>query len=387
MSERYDVVVVGGGIAGIGGTRELAEDTDVLLLERDQLAGGATGHASGLVTVVPDYKERPEAARYSIDWFRTYDGTDSFSFHERPFVQLRTDPDMAGLREAAAAYRDRGFSVTAADPEALDDRFPEIFELGDHTGAEIFDDAGWLDPYTYAMALTADARDRGADLRTGVEVVDLIVEDGTVRGVETAAGTVRSDHVVVAAGWRTAAVADLELPTRPFRYQTTNLRTETDVTDYPIAWDQESRLYWRPELDGELHVGGGAYYVTNPGTRRRSTTEGFGRLVAQTIPARLPGLIEPRFGTDDTCPSGDTATPDGYPIIDEPNDAPSGLVVATGLHGFGIMAGPAVGRAIRAIVLDEDTPFPLEPYRLDRFDTDVSWEFPYISKSADETGP
>lgn len=382
-----EVLVVGGGLAGVSAARELAPDHDVVVLEADQVASGATGHASGLVTVVADYAGRPAAARYSIDFFREYDGTGEFTFHERPFVQLRTDPDAAGLREEAEEFEERGFAVSAHDADALDERYPAVFDLADHTGAVVFEDAGWVDPYTYAVSLAEEAADAGADVRTGVEVTSLRVADGRVRGVETTEGPVTAERVVVAAGWRTPDLAGVEMPVRPFRYQTANLDTSTDVADYPIAWDEDSRLYWRPERNGELHVGGGAYYVTDPGSVRSTTTEGFRRLVAGTVPGRLPALGDARIVGDDTCPTGDSATPDHLPVVDAPEEAPAGLVVAAGLHGFGIMAGPAVGRAIRARVTGEAAPFPLSPYRLDRFEREPSWEFPYISRSAAETGP
>lgn len=381
-----EVAIVGGGVAGVSAAHRLAPDHDVTLLEAGQIAGGATGHASGLVTVAADWAGQPDAAHYSLEFFREYDGTGAFSFYETPFVQLRTQPGIDGLREEAAGFRDRGFDVTAHDANSLDDTYPGVFDLDDHTGAMEVADAGWVDPYTYAMTLAEDAADAGADLRTGVEVTDVRTEGGAVTGVETDDGTITAETVVVAAGWRTPDIAGVEMPVRPFRYQTANLETSAAVADYPIAWDQDSRLYWRPERNGELHVGGGAYYVTTPGSVRSTTTEGFRRLVAGTVPDLLPSLQDARFGTDDTCPTGDSATPDHLPVIDRPGDGPDGLVVAAGLHGFGIMAGPAIGRAIRARVADDEPPFPMDAFRLDRFGPDASWEFPYISASAEETG-
>ncbi|WP_458188833.1 NAD(P)/FAD-dependent oxidoreductase [Haladaptatus sp. NG-WS-4] len=381
-----EVAIVGGGVAGVSAAERLAPDHDVILFEAGQIAGGATGHASGLVTVAADWAGQPGAAHYSLEFFREYDGTGQFSFYETPFVQLRTDPGIEELGEEAAGFRDRGFDVTAHDADSLDEAYPDVYDLNDHTGAMEIADAGWVDPYTYATTLADEAADAGVDIQKDIKVTDVRTEGGSVTGVDTEEKTVTAETVVVAAGWRTPDIAGVEMPVRPFRYQTANLETDAAVTDYPIAWDQHSRLYWRPERNGELHVGGGAYYVTTPGSVRSTTTEGFRRLVAATVPDLLPSLRDARFGTDDTCPTGDSATPDHLPIIDCPADGPKGLVVATGLHGFGIMAGPAIGRAIRAQVTGDEPPFPTDAFRLDRFDPDASWEFPYISASAKETG-
>ncbi|MGM0718732.1 MAG: hypothetical protein ACQET5_16535, partial [Halobacteriota archaeon] len=99
----------------------------------------------------------------------------------------------------------------------------------------------------------------------------------------------------------------------------------------------------------------------------------------------------PRSGavvTGDTCRFGDSATPDRYPIVDAPTEAPDGLVVATGTHGFGIMAAPTIGKAIRLVATDESGPFSVEPFSLDRFE-DRSTDFgsSYIAESPELVGP
>lgn len=393
MRERYDVVVVGAGIVGCAAARELAPDHDVLVLERGQIGAGATGKASGLVTIVEEYSDVPAAAEHAITFFREYDGTGDFAFTERPFVELRTDDhDASKLRDHAASIREDGFEVAFRTPSELEERFPGTFRLSGHAGGVVYEDAGWLDPYTYVMTVRDDAERAGVEFRTGVDVDGVAVAGGRVVGVETDQGErVRAGRVVVAAGWRTRdLVAEhAELPTRPFRYQTYNLDHGRELSgDFPMAWDERSHLYWRPEHNGELHVGGGTYFVDPPGAVRTTTTEGFQRLVAETIPERIADLGDARFIAGDTCRTGDTATPDRYPIIDAPAGAPEGLVVATGGHGFGIMASPVAGRAVRAVVADEPAPFPLRQFALDRFeDRSAGFGSSYIAESPDAVGP
>lgn len=392
MSETYDVVIVGGGIIGCMAAKELASDHDVLVLERDQIGGGTTAHASGLVTVVEEYSDTPAAAAHSIDFFREYDGTGNFEFNERPYVELRShehDPDE--LRGHAAYLRDNGFDAAFHTPDELEARFPDTFRLDGHVGGIVYGDAGWLDPYTYVMTVKDDAEEQGVEFRTGVEVTGFVVED-SVAGVETDAdGRVGADQVVVTAGWRTRDIVSefVEVPTRPYRYQTFNLGVERDIDEaFPMAWDEYSHLYWRGEHNGELHVGGGTYFVNPPGTPRTTTTEGFQHLIADTIPERIEGLGRAEFIAGDTCLLGDSATPDRYPIVDAPAECPDGLAFATGTHGFGIMASPTIGAAVRAVVTDEDPGFPVEEFALSRFD-DRSTAFgsSYIAEEPELVGP
>ncbi len=89
--------------------------------------------------------------------------------------------------------------------------------------------------------------------------------------------------------------------------------------------------------------------------------------MALAIPEKLNGMENARIVGEHTCETGDTATPDTEPIIDAPEAAPNGLIIATGFHGCGIMASPAVGRGVRSLITGSTCPFSLEPYRLDRF--------------------
>lgn len=386
----YDVVVVGAGINGCVAAKFLAEDHDVLVLERDQIAAATTAKASGLISVAHDYIDHLEAATYAADFFDDYDGTWDFEFTQRNNLRL-VPPGTEDLARSEAARIEEHFEMAYIDStDEIEDRYPGTFELDSFVGAIEVEQGGWVDPYTLTMTYKQDAEDAGADFETGVEVTGVTTEDGAVTGVETDEDSFTADTVVVAMGWHTKEFVSewVDLPIRPFRYQWVNLEVERDFPDYvPVAWDIRSGLYWRPEHNGDLHVGGGTYYVDEPGTIRSTPTESFKRHVAMTIPEQVTNVEDARISSGDTCHIGDTATPDERPIHDAPDDCPDGLVISTGMHGFGIMGSPVTGAAVRSLVTGEDAPFPMSKYRLDRFDDGPhDWSATFINESPDDIG-
>ena len=83
-SESYDVAIIGAGINGCVAAKYLADDHDVIVLEKDQIAGATTAKASGLISVAHDYIDHLEAAKYAADFFDEYDGTGDW-----PLVRIR----------------------------------------------------------------------------------------------------------------------------------------------------------------------------------------------------------------------------------------------------------------------------------------------------------
>ena len=384
-NDAYDVIVVGAGVNGCVAARELAADHDVLVLDKGQIAGDTTGKASGLVSIIHDYEDHPDAARYAIDFFEEYDGTGNFSYTDRANVELVHPVAEETRRAAAKKFEEAGFDVSFLTTEEVENRYPDTFILDEFVGAVEYREGGWVDPYTFTITLKDDAEAAGAEFRTGVTVEAIRTSDGSVDGVSTDVGAFDAPNVVVAAGWRTRdMVAEFtSLPIRPFRYQTVNLETSREFEDwYPVAWEGYTNLYWRPEHNGDLHVGGGTYFSQEPPDVRSKVTAEFRNLVADAIFQYVEGIEDARFASGDICPTGDAATPDGYPIIDAPAEAPEGLIVATGSHGFGIMAAPVTGVAVRSLVTDEYPPFSLTPFALDRFDSrSTDFESSYIAET------
>lgn len=236
-------------------------------------------------------------------------------------------------------------------------------------GAVEYRDTGWVDPYSYATALAGDARERGATVRTGTTVTDLLVEDGVVAGVETNRGSDHADEVVVAAGWRSRdLLADIvELPLRPYRTQCVVLEPDEPLSEsFPLVRVRSEHLYMRPEHNGDLLVGGSPHLTDDPEGASSNADESFRTLCAETVPDLFYGFDD--AGVVNDWAGIDAATPDARPIVDAPANAPDGLVVATGFNGLGVMLSPVVGPAARELLGGTPAPFPLDPFDLGRFE-------------------
>lgn len=375
------MAVVGGGVIGCAVARTLATDRDVTLLERGDIAGGATGRAAGEVTMAPSYTDVPAVAKHATRFFREYRGTAAFDYHETDSLEL-VAPDRAGeARRRVERLTGAGHDVAFLDAITVERHYPR-FDLADYVGAVRHGDTGFLDPYTLTTTLVRDATDRGATVRTGTSVTGIRVDDGTVRGIETDAGRLDASAVVVCAGWRTPAVVAgwVDLPVRPYRTQCLVFEPAEPLDpDFPMGWVPGEHVYFRPELNGDLLVGGWSYAEDEPETASTDADAAFREHAASLLPGFLRGFDDAGFV--DGWAGVDGATPDTRPIIDAPADGPDGLVVATGFHGRGVMTAPVAATAVRSLLGGPEAPFPVELFSLDRFD-DRSTDFEFHSISA-----
>jgi len=144
-----DVLVVGGGIAGLATAAMCTRaGMDVLLIERERLAQGASGRAAG--GLAPD--AHPQAgpdwhafARHSLDLHRELDAEWSYGLET---LDLRVVPDLNipdqarvdPLRLAAAFARRAGVVATRVEALSWDDNFTMVrTTAGDITaGAVVF---------------------------------------------------------------------------------------------------------------------------------------------------------------------------------------------------------------------------------------------------------
>jgi len=188
--------------------------------------------------------------------------------------------------------------------------------------------------------------------------------------VETAAGPIAADVVVLAAGVYTDQLCrglGLSFPL------TTGHVGVVQSVPLPPLLDQVlgvagAGFAGRQEVGGRLRVTGGVQPWHGPRDRHDdSLVQPAAAAVATTLcrgMAVLPALAEARIarvwgGLIDT-------TPDALPVIERAPEI-DGLIIAAGFSGHGFCLGPVTGEIIRDLTTEGRTAHPIAPFRRARF--------------------
>ena len=179
-------------------------------------------------------------------------------YHAVGGIELATtEPRAAELDRRCARARGYGLDARLLEPAEVAERIPLLDPSAILGGFYVADD-GIAKAVRAAEALTGAA---GGALRAigSTALTGLRVEGGRVTGVETSAGTIETEHVVIAAGLWGPIVAKLlrglEIPLVPVQHQLAytaplpELSGETREVVHPILRHQDHSMYFRQVAD------------------------------------------------------------------------------------------------------------------------------------------
>jgi len=270
-------------------------------------------------------------------------------------ASLALDQDAAEqLQEAVAAQRQAGLRCDWLDADEVAERFPVAANC---QGALFAPEDGAVNAPELRRALLADA------VRLGVRVVPARVARvttilGKVTGVETSAGKIRTEHVVVAAGTWSPEIGGLPhpLPVEPVRGQMAALPWPHD-TPAAILYSDHAYVLTR---GGEALLGSTMERV---GFDARVTPDGIAQIMA------AGGRMVPALR--DLTPTRSWAglrpvTPDGRPLLGPDPDV-RGLWYATGHGRNGILLAGLTGEVIGSLVTTGMTDVDIASLAPERF--------------------
>ncbi len=214
----FDVIVIGGGIAGTALTYAPAKaGAAVLLLERGRIAAQASGATMGMALWISLHTDDDLAL--AVQGIRRLAALSAeleadLSYRLLPALVLAPDePSLTKLQHHSERLRRIGLPARIVDCTETAALEP-LLEPGRYVGA-LYAEQGHLDPVALTHAYAQSAQRLGADVREYVAVHGFTVERGQVVAVKTRREVFSATHVVLAAGAWTrslAAQAGFDLP-------------------------------------------------------------------------------------------------------------------------------------------------------------------------------
>jgi sarcosine oxidase subunit beta len=366
LRDRYDVVIVGGGIQGIALGYELAGlgVRDVAVLDASWPGSGASGRNGEMI----------RSAFASVEWCRLFDhclekwhGLSAELDFNTLFtsagyaVLASTEDEAQALRDQQPRHRELGLRSEWLDEAAARDLVPAaapelmIGALWQERGGFAHHDAVL---WGYARA----AARAGVEIHAFSRVDDVLVRAGRVEGVRVGGRTVATPVVVDAAGafaGEVAAMAGVSLPTQ-------RLLLEILVTEsvQPFVRPAVASLtlmgYCHQTSRGEF-VGGTEWKAENPADENAVTLEGlrdmaskwvrlFPQLAGVRVVRHWSGLVD--------------HSPDLGPVLG-PAPEVDGFVLDCGwIYGF--MGAPGASELLARAIVDGRMDPIIEPFGVRR---------------------
>jgi sarcosine oxidase subunit beta len=372
VPEHASVVVIGGGVIGTSIAYHLASSgvTDVVLVERDELACGSTCKAAGGVRASFSNPANIEIGLRGLEVFSTfaekYDQDIDFS-RDGYLYLLSDEHNLEVFTESVALQNRYGVPSVIIDPDEAQ-RISPLIGTDGMVGACWSPMDGKATPESVVMGYAAAARRHGARIVRHCEVLDIASETGTITEVITAHGRIKTDTVVCAAGaWsrQIGAMLGVTIPVTPVRRQIafTEPLAELPATSPSLTIDFPSNFYFHPEGKGLLL--GWSDPNEAAGFNLRFELEdwlmGLGTIAEKRAPAVLDcGISTGWAGLYEM-------TPDRNQIIDRCQQVP-GLLIATGYSGHGFLMGPATGEIVRDLYHGLTPNYDISGFTLARFD-------------------
>jgi len=382
MKKKAEVVIIGAGVAGCSIAYNLArEGVDVVIIERNHLAHGASGRCGGIIWAqwYPEGTNElmSRVSNMTLNRFANLEDELDTS------IEYNLDSSISCIRQGEKDEYDSEIleleKYFDTRPEFL--KPEEIKKMAPYIGVDNYESVGGYlrsgsianasaNPFLTVHELANAARRLGATIYTGTEVKDIIVENGKVEGVRTSKGDIKTNIVVNAAGaWSAdvARMAGIKIPTRP--------HGEDAVVTEPLMplpyFPGRPETYGRQTKNGQILIGENDF-PEQASSYSTETTLDFLPRISEYLMKMFPSfsninIVRHWAGTEDI-------TPDKLPILGKVDEV-DGLILSCGFAS-GFCISQAIGEIITDIILEKDKNADIaEALSLNRFEKKYR-EFP-----------
>jgi sarcosine oxidase subunit beta len=372
LRDRYDVVIIGGGVHGLATAYYLTEHgvRSIAVVERSYIGAGASGRNTAIIR--SNYRTA-EGVRFYDESVKLYEALSArlgynLLFSQQGHLSLaHTESAIASLRVRADVNQLCGVQSRLVWPDeirklvpALDlserPRYPVLAALYHPPGGIIRHDAV---VWGYARAASRG----GAEVHQFTEVTGIDTADGAVVGVRTTRGDIKTGAVLNATAGFCSTIArmvGLRLPITTHPLQAFVTEPLAPFLDKVIV-SATLHVYVSQTDRGECVLGSEIDPYTSYSHR---STLPFLEATAHQALELFPCLKDVRVlrqwaGICDM-------TPDYSPIIGEVPGL-KGFYLDVGWGTYGFKAGPVAGRRTAELIATGKTPDLIKPFSITRF--------------------
>ncbi len=389
MADKFDTIVIGGGIVGCGVLYGLAERgmTNTLLLEKNELTSGSTWHAAGNCT---HFGHDAEVTRLYVNSIKTYlraeaESAHSIDFHKTGSLRLAsTAEELAAYHRLALIYEKLNIPYKVVSPDEIS-RIHPLMNIEGVLGAAHTPDDGHVDPTGATLAMANSAKALGAKILRQQPVDALSKTEAGQWEVKCGEEVFHADRVVISTSfWAREMLQPLgiEMPVYAMEHQEIITESHPDVEaltfELPTIRDPLIPGNVRQEGDGFL-IG---VYEKNPvAWNSNGIPPEFGQELLTPNTDRLMDNLERcmwRFPAIESAGikvvnNGPLCyTPDGFPVVG-PVASHEGLWMASGFH-VGIGTGGGAAQYLSEWIVKGKPPYSLDAIHSKRFDAPIPTE-------------
>ena len=370
IPSRTRIVVVGGGIVGCSIAYHLTKVgiSDVVLLERKRLTSGTTWHAAGLVGQMRPSKNQTQLQRYGVRLFKSLEDETGQSAGVRQSGGISVALDEARfeiLRRAVSFAQHLGMAdARIISRDELGGLWPPL-NLEGIVGASYVPSNVQINPVDATLALAKGARMGGAQIFENTKVSRILTAERKVIGVETDAGAIQADTIVLACGMWTrtlAAQCNVTVPLHAAEHFYLVTEPIPDLPKLPSILLYEERAYYKEDA-GKLLIGAfestavpWATYGIPEDSEFETLPTDYDRYsdFLETASERIPLLK--RTGIQTFFIGPESFTPDGRALMGEAPELRN-LFICAGFNSTGIMSSPGAGKVMAEWIRNAAPPF------------------------------
>jgi sarcosine oxidase, subunit beta len=361
VSEKAEIVIIGGGIVGSSIAYHLAAAgcRDVLVIERETYQGkGSTGKSMGGVRAQFSSAPNIQMSLYSIPFFRSFEEIVGHPSGYKPqgylFVATR-ESHLEYLRRNQELQIPLGLkSVQMLTREEIVRVLPQI-RADDVVGGSFCATDGFVDPYSVMVGFISAATKNGARLCRDAEVIGIELDTQGIAGVKTTKGTIATRTVVNAAGpWaaQVAQLAGVDLPVEPLRRMLVPTEPFNELPPRtPMVIDMSTGFHFRPEGLGLLLAWNDP--EETPGFKFDFDPNFIEKILTRAV-TRVPCFERLEVNPRRAWAGLYEMTPDHHCILG-PAPGVRGFFLANGFSGHGVMHSPATGKILSDLILKGST--------------------------------